>query len=126
MTCKCFGSGPWAVAANELTLTTTLVALECCDSFDDLQDRPMTLIDRSTGRPNRAMTDSPDSPGIHEVSRRGKLRKLQELGIDPWGGRFDDHLAIGDIRAREGEIRVTPPEPDASRPRALMALVVNN
>ena len=75
----------------------------------------MTLIDRSTDRPNRAMTDSPDSPGIHEASRREKLRKIQELGLDPWGSRFDGHLPIGDIRAREGEITVEPAPPDPQK-----------
>jgi lysyl-tRNA synthetase class 2 len=45
-----------------------------------------------------------------EAARREKLRKIQELGIDPWGGRFDDHLPIGQIRARENEIVAhTPP-----------------
>jgi lysyl-tRNA synthetase class 2 len=34
-----------------------------------------------------------------EASRAEKLRRLQELGIDPWGGRFDGHQAIADIRA---------------------------
>ena len=29
---------------------------------------------------------------MHEASRREKLRKIQELGIDPWGGRFDDQI----------------------------------
>ncbi|MDA7978426.1 MAG: lysine--tRNA ligase [Pirellulales bacterium] len=46
--------------------------------------------------------------GIHEESRREKLRKLTELGVDPWGQRFDDHQAIGEIRARESEIIVEP------------------
>ncbi|HYW80416.1 MAG TPA: lysine--tRNA ligase [Thermoguttaceae bacterium] len=43
-----------------------------------------------------------------EAARRDKLRKIQELGIDPWGGRFDDHAPIGDIRCREDEIVVEP------------------
>ncbi|MBS0211320.1 MAG: lysine--tRNA ligase [Planctomycetes bacterium] len=51
---------------------------------------------------------SPATPGIHEASRREKLRKLEALGVDPWGQRFDDHQRIGDIRAREGEIVVQP------------------
>ncbi len=42
-----------------------------------------------------------------EAARREKLRKLQEMGVDPWGARFDDHQAIAAIRARESEI-VTP------------------
>ena len=43
-----------------------------------------------------------------EAARREKLRKIRELGIDPWGSRFDDHQPIGEIRAREGEIAVEP------------------
>ena len=41
---------------------------------------------------------------MHEASRREKLRRLVELGVDPWGGRFDDHQSIAAIRAREGDI----------------------
>ena len=43
-----------------------------------------------------------------EAARRDKLRKIQELGIDPWGRRFDDHQPVGQIRAREAEITVEP------------------
>jgi lysyl-tRNA synthetase class 2 len=39
-----------------------------------------------------------------EAARREKLRKIRELGIDPWGSRFDGHQPIGDIRGRDGEI----------------------
>jgi len=46
--------------------------------------------------------------GMHEASRREKLRRLGELGVDPWGSRFDDHAPIAAIRGREGEIVVEP------------------
>ncbi len=39
------------------------------------------------------------------VARREKLHALAELGLDPWGQRIDDHAAIGDLRARAGEVR---------------------
>jgi lysyl-tRNA synthetase, class II len=39
-----------------------------------------------------------------ESSRRDKLRRIVELGRDPWGGRFDDHTPIVAIRERAGEI----------------------
>src|SRR3954466_6173122 len=39
-----------------------------------------------------------------ESSRRDKLRRIAELGRDPWGSRFDDHSPIADIRGRAGEI----------------------
>ncbi len=39
-----------------------------------------------------------DSSDIFEESRTEKLRRIEELGIDPWGGRFDGHQPIGDIR----------------------------
>lgn len=56
------------------------------------------------------MTDTPESvsPSTLEAARREKLRKIQDLGLDPWGSRFDDHTAIGAIRSREGEIVVEP------------------
>ena len=44
------------------------------------------------------------SSGMLEASRREKLRKLEALGLDPWGGRFDGHAAIEEIRRRAGEI----------------------
>ena len=40
----------------------------------------------------------------HEAARREKLRKITELGHDPWGGRFDGRSLIGELRARRGEI----------------------
>jgi lysyl-tRNA synthetase class 2 len=45
---------------------------------------------------------------VLEAARRDKLRKLQELGVDPWGQRFDGHQAIGLIRARENELVALP------------------
>ncbi len=42
---------------------------------------------------------------MHEASRRDKMRQIAALGIDPWGGRFDDRQWIGDLRAREAEIK---------------------
>ncbi len=38
------------------------------------------------------------------VARREKLAAIAELGIDPWGGRIDDHTPLGEIRARAGEV----------------------
>jgi len=59
------------------------------------------------------MTDETNQDGVGgadmlEAARREKLQKIQEMGIDPWGGRFDDHIPIGRIRARENEIVVEP------------------
>jgi lysyl-tRNA synthetase, class II len=54
-----------------------------------------------------AVTDQPANAttgGDWESSRREKLRKISALGVDPWGGRFDGHLPIADIRGRAGEI----------------------
>jgi len=57
---------------------------------------------------NSPENDTPKGGVALEAARREKLRKLEELGIDPWGGRFDDHAPIGDIRGREDEIVVEP------------------
>ncbi len=54
-------------------------------------------------------------------SRRHKLEKLQQLGVDPWGGRFDEHQPIGNIRGRESEITIVPaaePSGDIAAARA--------
>ena len=36
-----------------------------------------------------------ESGGVHEAARREKLRKIEALGVDPWGGRFDGRMLIG-------------------------------
>src|SRR5262249_11431828 len=51
----------------------------------------------------------------HEASRAEKLRRIEELGIDPWGGRFDGHLAIADV------LKLPADQPDDQRPRVRMA-----
>jgi lysyl-tRNA synthetase class 2 len=48
--------------------------------------------------------DHPSTTGDWQAARRDKLRRIAELGHDPWGGRFDDHTPIVEIRARAGEI----------------------
>src|SRR5436309_4015065 len=44
-------------------------------------------------------TMSDESRESLEDVRLEKLRKIAELGIDPWGHRFDGHRAIGEVRA---------------------------
>ena len=41
-----------------------------------------------------------------EESRREKLRKLIELGHDPWGARFDGRSSISEIRSRIDEVKL--------------------
>jgi len=48
----------------------------------------------------------PTDEGMHEAARREKLRRLSELGVDPWGQRVDDRSLIGDIRSRAGEVKL--------------------
>ena len=58
---------------------------------------------------DRAQDDETGSDlTMHQAARREKLRKLRELGVDPWGQRFDNHQKIAAIRAQEGEISSTP------------------
>ena len=58
-------------------------------------------------------TESPHGDDRIEAARRVKLRRIQEMGIDPWGHRFDNHSAIGKIRDRASEIVAGPAaEPD--------------
>ncbi|NDH93066.1 MAG: lysine--tRNA ligase [Planctomycetia bacterium] len=56
--------------------------------------------------PRHPMPDaSPSAPPTTtatalEQARRDKLAKLCELGVDPWGQRFDDTLAITEVRTQ--------------------------
>jgi lysyl-tRNA synthetase class 2 len=56
---------------------------------------------------NQSNSNTPSEPpaGSLEMARRAKLSKIAEMGIDPWGQRFDERLAIGDVRGRAGEIK---------------------
>jgi lysyl-tRNA synthetase class 2 len=69
--------------------------------------------------------------GALETSRRDKMRKIEELGVDPWGQRFDDRAFIGKIRERENEIVVHPlkegqrsPDQDGPKVRAAGRIVL--
>lgn len=69
------------------------------------------------------MDHSQDKPAagsgsMLEASRRDKLKRLKELGVDPWGSRFDDHQPIATILARQGEI-VAEPQADPAKPPEL-------
>jgi len=68
-----------------------------------------------------------------EAARREKLEKIRQLGLDPWGGRFDGHEPIGQIRQREKEIRLVhpgdcqigqPPEEQGPRVRAAGRIIL--
>jgi lysyl-tRNA synthetase class 2 len=41
---------------------------------------------------------------LYEAARAEKLRKIEELGIDPWGGRFDGHMPIEDVIALPADL----------------------
>ena len=58
-------------------------------------------------------TMSEESRESLEAVRLEKLRKIEALGLDPWGQRFDGHQAIADVRA----LAACPkPEGAAARP----------
>lgn len=50
-----------------------------------------------------------------EEARKEKLRKLEALGVDPWGHRFDGHQTIASIRALPADLA------DDQRPRVKAA-----
>ena len=59
----------------------------------------------SCGMSDSVPSSTPADSDRLEAARREKLRRIEELGHDPWGGRFDDRMWIGDIRARTHEIK---------------------
>lgn len=42
---------------------------------------------------------------MHVAARREKLRQIQQLGLDPWGSRFDDRQLVREIRDRISEVK---------------------
>ena len=50
-------------------------------------------------------TPTPEDQGVHTAARREKLEKIRQLGIDPWGGRFDDRMLIRELRAQADQVR---------------------
>jgi len=56
-----------------------------------------------------------DDPDTFEASRAEKLRRIEELGVDPWGQRFDAHQSIATIRALGAD------QPEDQRPRVKAA-----
>ena len=52
-----------------------------------------------------------DAPDTFEASRQEKLRRIEALGVDPWGQRFDGHQAIGDIIAYYATYYTSPVKP---------------
>lgn len=51
--------------------------------------------------------NQPNEDDLNQVyaARRKKLEKIIELGLDPYGQRFDDRVLIGELRGRTGEIK---------------------
>ncbi|MFP6768815.1 MAG: lysine--tRNA ligase, partial [Planctomycetaceae bacterium] len=39
-------------------------------------------------------------PDRLEAARLEKLHRIEELGLDPWGQRFDGHIPIKDARSQ--------------------------
>jgi lysyl-tRNA synthetase class 2 len=50
-----------------------------------------------------------------EAARQDKLRALEALGIDPWGGRFDGAMPIAEV------LRLPADQPENQRPKARAA-----
>ena len=60
-------------------------------------------------------SDSDETSVDARASRLEKLRRIEALGLDPWGGRFDDHLAIEQVLTFPAD------QPEAERPRVRIA-----
>ncbi|MEI7459352.1 MAG: lysine--tRNA ligase [Pirellula sp.] len=42
--------------------------------------------------------------GVHQAARLEKLKKIEALGLDPWGARFDNRTFIGPVRELAAQI----------------------
>ncbi|MEZ6092926.1 MAG: lysine--tRNA ligase [Pirellulaceae bacterium] len=55
---------------------------------------------------NQDISDSQPDEAVVLAARRSKLEKIEELGIDPWGQRFDDRQYVSQLAERLEEIRL--------------------
>jgi lysyl-tRNA synthetase class 2 len=67
----------------------------------------------SDAAPDPDHGETPEASSVYEASRLDKLRRIEALGLDPWGGRFDGHQPIEAIR--------TLPLDEANPPRVRAA-----
>jgi lysyl-tRNA synthetase, class II len=61
------------------------------------------------------VSEPADVSGDVRASRLEKLRRIEALGLDPWGGRFDAHIPIEQILAMPAD------RPEGERPRVRIA-----
>lgn len=55
---------------------------------------------------NNDVADAADQPrNVHQAARLNKLHKIEQLGLDPWGGYFPDRQWIEAVRGRFAEIQ---------------------
>ena len=76
--------------------------------------------DKSTKNP-APTAGTPAGTATLQEARRNKLHKIEDLGFDPWGGRFDGNQPIGEILGRLGEIVVTPSTEEGKHSRRAWA-----
>ncbi len=60
---------------------------------------------RDTNDPPSESESPAPSGEMIRAARREKLRKLEALGVDPWGQRFEGHQSIAEIRQRSEQIQ---------------------
>jgi lysyl-tRNA synthetase class 2 len=68
--------------------------------------------------PSNVVVEAAGTGVVLEAARREKLRKIKELGVDPWGSRFDQHQSIASIRELQDQIitEELPPTTSATSP----------
>ena len=63
------------------------------------------MTEESNVNESNEVSEVQEDHGSLVAARREKKRQIEELGIDPWGSRFDDRVLIGDIRSRLDEVK---------------------
>ncbi len=73
---------------------------------DDFADKLAARLSEHLAEQDRPwIADQKAAVHALEAARRQKMDKLVEMGIDPWGQRFENQQPIADVRALESEIR---------------------
>ena len=75
------------------------------------------LNDRCSPMSENEPHESQHGAAALEAARRVKLHRIQELGVDPWGQRFDDHPQSPPFAPGESEIVAEPPTEPGKPPQ---------
>lgn len=98
----------WLVTlAKTVTPTKTATLTKFAKQIPDQPHLHPLQLRKSMSQNSSDSLETTQEADINDLlaSRVDKLRKLEEMGVDPWGQRFDDRVFVSEVIERASEIR---------------------